>query len=322
MEIEKSIPNGWQPVSREHVLFFTSANPFFKTGGEVQHYRRNDVSVVCFRHPQNVWQGQTFQSFSLVRGAGQHTSDLHALFDQIENDCQKNGMNQLVGPMLGKTCYNYRLTSKGAESKRMSFDPPFLPQLEDFLTQRGFKTQIPYSTDIIEDIPNLQSKARKRLSVLVSDDAGFQIVRPTAEVIRRDYESLPSLINRIFATNPYFVPLNDYDFKALYPLEMLLQSCSQTSFFIENHKQETIGFSFNFVDPHHPGRLLVKSFGILPEVSGRSRIFVKALFHLIENSGRYDEIAFCQMVSGNQVQRLTSKHAGQSIQYSLFVKSF
>ena len=66
----------------------------------------------------------------------------------------------------------------------------------------------------------------------------------------------------------------------------------------------------------------MKTFGVLDDFREGGKTFVKALFHIIEKSDNYDEIAFCLMTGDNQAHRLTQKHAESHLEYALFTKSF
>lgn len=308
-----------ETISPLHRALFQSTNPFYQHG-EVKFFETHQgTRVIATNHPHYQIGDEHYVAFSSWSPADNLDVDLE-LFDQIIEWAKSRSATKIIGPMLFKTCFDYRLRLDHFDSEVFWGEPTNNLKPVSRLGQLGFEVEKLYFTDSIRDLPRILKIAERRLPPLVDGFNEFRFERFSAESWPRYSTEVLNLANQIFADNFAFMPVEAFDFNVLYNPHVLALIDPQTSFYIYNRRNEMVGFSFHLVDPSRPKRLLIKTTGILPNYRFGGRAFVASLWHIFQNSEKFDEIAFCLMAEDNQVHRLTKKWAQVSQQYGLFSK--
>lgn len=307
----------WPSVFTTFFPLLSDENPFFQKNGEVQVFYKDDCFLVGFHNPENIYQNKKYSTFSAMAGES-NKEGLARLFNEFFKECKLRGSQKIVGPLTFKTCYDYRISTSKSGQSHFFGAPPYFPEMVPFLEGIGFREAHSYVTDRITNLPNLREKALARLPRVLKNFKTIRAVSISDDLFAKHKSDLLPLTNKIFLENPYFLPLEQFDFLTLYGKQVFEKTCRKTSRFLLDPSEKLVGFSFNFPDPHNSKRLLVKTLGVHPSMREGGKSFVLLLNEIIENSRSYEEISFCLMTAENQAHRLTKKHAHETLEYGLF----
>lgn len=240
----------------------------------------------------------------------------------IERWARSHGASRLVGPIDMKTIYTYRLRMDSFELPTFPGEPNNSKETLDQLRRQNYKLVQSYYTDFIDGLGEFRPFALDKLSSLTRRKGWPLKIRPIdAESWQLYKAEVYRLVCQLFADNPAYTEITDYDFEALYGQRTLEMICLKSSLFVFDEKDALVGFCFNICADLDGPTLLVKTIGIDPAYRYSGRTFAEAVKHIFQNSDHCDSIAFCLMVENNLIHRLTEKYVHRRRRYGLFEKS-
>ncbi len=311
------------PVSADFSFFdhqlFSTANPFWQQGQAQVFSIGERTHVIGFLHPEFHVGGSPVAYF----GYWKPIDDVALqgrLLSALERWASRAGATGLVGPIHFKTAFQYRLRTSDFGGAPFWGEPVNLPCAGDLLRSHGYEVCQKYGTDFIDNLDKVRAEAEVRLPTALKRSLGLTIVPFSESLFYQHRHETLLLVNKVFAKNFAFTPLNEFDMSLFFGGVALKQVCRATSMFLFDGKR-LAGIWLNFPHPNDPRCLLVKTVGIDDQVRNAGRSFVHALQYVFRHSEAYDRIAFCLMTDDNQVHRLTRKYCERRREYALYFKS-
>ncbi len=260
------------------------------------------------------------------------------LFEMFQKDVIHYGRSKIIGPMHFNTFHRYRLRLGDVPSwgmfEREPVNPVYYPILLESL---GFRTSLTYESRFIP-APDIEKIYRdKGRFVATVKKIPFEIIPLNSENWKTYEDEIFKLVEKIFAENPGYKPINFPEFHLLYNQDFADKLCPHTaclfrdketgklvslSFCLPNYKDlkiENPRFKTDFSKLKNP-TLLAKTSGVHPHYRNMNLMNYSGAYGMLKFREFYEDIIFCLMKTDNHSLHFTEGVPCEQAFYALYEK--
>lgn len=233
------------------------------------------------------------------------------------------GCTVAIGPMDQNTWRDYRFVIDEGDRPRFFLEPETNPRGCAQFRAYGFDEIAWYSSALVTDLTMCSpqvARAGKRL-----EEKGIRIRPLDQDQIELELRRIFAVVQVAFRENPYYVPVSESDFLAMYrPFQ---HTISSDLILLAEDCERVIGFVFAVPDLLQAARgesvesVVVKTFGVLPghRYAGLGQVLLETVHHRAAAAGFRSAIhALVRDVA--HMNRIVDRYGDPFRQYALFGK--
>lgn len=179
------------------------------------------------------------------------------LFQATEKEAQNFGAVQLIGPVNYSTWFNYRWMTEGWNKPRAGSEPYNPKYMPEFAKKCGYTEYQTYYSSIISAEDERHQYYKKKYEKVIAD--GFSFKRYKSSPSFSVLGELFAIAKEAFEDKPLYSPISRELFAKVY-----LHYYNKRDFIIDvcNYKDDPVGFSFGYVNPHDEGSFIWETVGL------------------------------------------------------------